>query len=415
MATGYLCALIAAAATTFGVAGSIHSAQPDIVTIAAGNDQFETLVKALTAAELVDDLQEAQNITVLAPVDGAFDALDQRALRATIENDPTGRLADVLRFHVIPERLTAAQLASRRFVTTLDGERLEIGTDDGLRIGGAGVLATDIAASNGIIHVIDAVLIPAKADIAQLADDAGLFRTLLAAAEAAGLAQELSSNGPITLFAPTDEAFAKLGSETIASLLEPENRDTLADLLRYHAVIGERLYAEDLIAGARVETAQGQRLSASVRNGEVFLDNSRVVRANLDASNGVIHVIDRVLMPQRSTSSVVAPAPSLGSVEEIFALAIERGAPLFNDHQPAACAAVYEVAIASALALEGGLDGMERARLGEALDRGRRTRDAGDRAWIFRRAMDDSLRASRSTMSRAVSSVEVVVDARDHH
>ncbi|MEO1582987.1 MAG: fasciclin domain-containing protein [Planctomycetota bacterium] len=389
-------ALMFACAFAFGA-----SEPPSIVEIASGNDNFETLTAALAAAELVDDIDAATGITVLAPTDAAFGKLDQRALENTIEMDPTGRLADVLRYHVIPERLTAAELASRRFVTTLDGQRLEIGTGRGLTIGGSTVRAADIEASNGIIHAIDAVLLPAKDDVPVTAATAGSFSTLIQAATQAGLLGVLSQNDPITVFAPTDEAFAELGDATIENLLRPESRSRLVEILSYHVVIGERLYAEDLLGGSAFETASGASAEASTRDAMVFVNESRVVAANIDTSNGVIHVIDRVLIPAETTASspaetVVSPA----SAADVLQLAIERGVPLFNDGQQAACADVYEVAIAAVLGLDDGLPAGVRTPLAEALEESRHVHSQSRRAWVLRGGMDRALAALRHSQAR---------------
>ncbi|MEO1718504.1 MAG: fasciclin domain-containing protein, partial [Planctomycetota bacterium] len=242
-ATGLLCALVLSGSAAVAHGSLSHHTSNDdlqnIVEIAVGSESLTTLVAALSAAELVDDVQNATGITVLAPTDDAFAKLDQRSLKNTIENHPTGRLADVLKYHVIPERLTAAELVQRRFVTTLDGQRLEINiTGSGLELNDASIVAADIEANNGIVHVIDTVLIPAKDNIAEVARNAGTFETLLAAVGAANLAEFVSTTDPITVFAPTDDAFAKLGAEKIAELLEPENRDTLVEILSYHVVQG---------------------------------------------------------------------------------------------------------------------------------------------------------------------------------
>lgn len=397
-ATGLLCALMltGGAAVTHGTIAH-HTSNTDdqnIVDIAAGSENLETLVTALGAAELVDAIRDANGITVLAPTDAAFGELDQQALANTIENHPTGRLADVLKYHVIPERLTAADLVKRRFVTTLDGQRLELTiAGSGLEINNASIVAADIEADNGIVHVIDTVLIPAKDNVAEVAANAGTFETLLAAVGAAGLAEFVSTTDPITVFAPTDEAFAELGAERIAELLKPENRNALVEILSYHVVAGERLYGGDLFEASAIDAAAGGTLRPTVRNGSLFINDAQVIAPNIDAANGVVHAIDSVLIPE---SFEVTSAEPLGRDEpaaRVFTLAIERGVPLFNANQPMACAAVYEIAIVSVLALEGGLDADQRGALQQALETGRSERDARERAWAFRRGMDSVLPA----------------------
>ena len=396
-ATGLLCALVLSGSAAVAHGSLSHHTSNDdlqnIVEIAVGSESLTTLVAALSAAELVDDVQNATGITVLAPTDDAFAKLDQRSLKNTIENHPTGRLADVLKYHAIPERLTAAELVQRRFVTTLDGQRLEINiTGSGLELNDASIVAADIEANNGIVHVIDTVLIPAKDNIAEVAQNAGTFETLLAAVGAANLAEFVSTTDPITVFAPTDDAFAKLGAEKIAELLEPENRDTLVEILSYHVVQG-RVYGGDLFEASEIDAVAGGTLPPSVRNGSIFINDARVVAPNIDAANGVIHAIDSVLIPESFEVSAATPLERNEAATRVLTIAIERGVPLFNNNQAAACAAVYEVAIRSVLLLEGGLAEDQRSALNSALNAGRQERDARARAWIFRRGMDRLLPA----------------------
>jgi uncharacterized surface protein with fasciclin (FAS1) repeats len=134
------------------------------------------------------------------------------------------------------------------------------------------------------------------ANIVETAKSAGQFNTLIAAAKAAGLAGPLSSGGPYTVFAPTDAAFAKLPAGTVETLLRPKNRSKLAALLKYHVVAG-RIRAKDIAPGrSHVKTLKGQALSVR-KHGGVRVNNARVVAADVRASNGVIHVINRVLIP----------------------------------------------------------------------------------------------------------------------
>lgn len=143
----------------------------------------------------------------------------------------------------------------------------------------------------------------ATKDIVGVATDAGSFQTLLAAAEAAGLVATLQSEGPFTLFAPTDAAFAKLPEGTVDALLQDTAR--LAEILKYHVVPG-RIGAADILAAgtATPTTAQGQNLDVRVVDGKVMVDGATVVQADVEASNGVIHVIDAVVLPRETTAAV---------------------------------------------------------------------------------------------------------------
>ena len=137
---------------------------------------------------------------------------------------------------------------------------------------------------------------PASKDIVDTAVAAGSFDTLVAAVQAAGLVDALKGDGPLTVFAPTDEAFAKLPAGTVESLLKPENKDKLIAVLTYHVVSGEIL-SSDAKPG-EVKTLQGSTLEVSQKNGQIMIDQARVVSADIRTSNGVIHVIDEVILPQ---------------------------------------------------------------------------------------------------------------------
>ncbi|MDG2303998.1 MAG: fasciclin domain-containing protein [Candidatus Binatia bacterium] len=134
-------------------------------------------------------------------------------------------------------------------------------------------------------------------DIIETADDAGSFQTLLAAVEAAGLTSTLRGDGPFTVFAPTDDAFAALPAGTVEDLLLPQNIETLTAILTYH-VLGAEVRAADAIAAGSAETLNGQRVIIEESGGAVRVNDANVVAADVLASNGVIHVIDAVLLPE---------------------------------------------------------------------------------------------------------------------
>ena len=136
-------------------------------------------------------------------------------------------------------------------------------------------------------------------DIVHIAATAGSFETLVAAVKAAGLAETLSGDGPFTVFAPTDEAFAKLPAGTVESLLKPENREKLQAILTYHVVPG-RLMASDVVQREAAKTVQGSEVRFSVKDGTAMIDGARILKTDISASNGVIHVIDSVILPESS-------------------------------------------------------------------------------------------------------------------
>jgi uncharacterized surface protein with fasciclin (FAS1) repeats len=262
-----------------------------------------------------------------------------------------------------------------------------------LRFRIAVVLATALAV------IVDGALTPRSAraqtgDIVETAVAAGSFGTLATALEAAGLVETLRGEGPFTVFAPTDDAFAELPEGTVASLLEPENRDQLVAILTYHVVPG-RVPAEQVVELDRATTVNGAQLRIRASGDGVRVDDADVVTTDIFATNGVIHVIDEVLLPP----SVDAEArrmsrrgdADLRRVRDLLDLAIERGVPLFNQGDADATAAVYEVAAEAALAGSFGLPSTARRALVRGLREGRRTHDDRARAWVYRGALDRAL------------------------
>jgi len=166
---------------------------------------------------------------------------------------------------------------------------------DKVFINDAQVIITDVLASNGVIHVIDKVILP-PSDIVETAVADGRFKTLTAAVQAAGLVDTLKGKGPFTVFAPTDEAFAKLPAGTLDSLLKPENKDQLVSILTYHVVSG-RVMAADVVKLTSADTVNGAPVKIKVDGDKVLINDAQVIITDVLASNGVIHVIDKVILP----------------------------------------------------------------------------------------------------------------------
>jgi uncharacterized surface protein with fasciclin (FAS1) repeats len=152
-----------------------------------------------------------------------------------------------------------------------------------------------VAASVALFGVAQAEYAKKSKDIVGVAVEAGQFKTLVAAVQAAGLVETLQGKGPFTVFAPTDDAFAKLPKGTVEELLKPENKAKLQAVLKYHVVAG-KVMAADVKAG-KVTTVQGQAFEVKIKDGKVHIDNATVVKTDIAASNGVIHVIDTVILP----------------------------------------------------------------------------------------------------------------------
>ena len=263
---------------------------------------LKTLAAALGAADLVDALKGQGPFTVFAPTDDAFAKLPPGTVESLLKPENKQQLIAILTYHVVPGQVTAEQVTSLRGAKSLNGQRIDIAAADGIvQIDSANVVKADIMTSNGIIHVIDSVILPAMDNIPTTAEKAGNFKTLLAAVGAAGLTDALLGEGPFTVFAPTDEAFANLPAGTVESLLRPENRDKLAAILKYHVVAG-RVYSEDALAAKQAATLQGDKIHVSVTAGQAMINNAKLVATDIDASNGVIHVVDSVLLPPEQKS-----------------------------------------------------------------------------------------------------------------
>ena len=261
-----------------------------IAETAANDGNFNTLLAAATAAGLDATLaDESQSLTVFAPTDAAFDALPAGTLDALLA-DPDA-LADILLYHVVDGAQTASAVLDQNFIETLNGQSIVIGETDGVPTSsGAAIVTTNILASNGVIHVIDAVMLPETGNIVEVATAAG-FGTLVTAVGAADLATTLSDpDGDFTVFAPTDEAFAALPAGTLDALLA--DPAALADILLYHTADG-RIFSDEVLSSSAITTLQGS--DAPIDGATI--DGATITSTDIQATNGVIHVIDAVILP----------------------------------------------------------------------------------------------------------------------
>ncbi len=297
----------------------------DIVTIAVESGSFPTLVAAVQAAGLVETLQGDGPFTVFAPTEEAFAAaLDALGITAEELLADTDTLTAILTYHVVPGKVMAADVLGLdgASVATVNGAEITIGVDgDTVTINNATVTAVDIEGSNGVIHVIDTVLLPPAAedaaeeaaepeeeemeemaDIVTIAVESGSFPTLVAAVQAAGLVETLQGDGPFTVFAPTEEAFAAaLDALGITAEELLADTDTLTAILTYHVVPGKVMAADVLgLDGASVATVNGAEITIGVDGDTVTINNATVTAVDIEGSNGVIHVIDTVLLPPAS-------------------------------------------------------------------------------------------------------------------
>jgi len=326
-------------------------------------------------------------VTIFAPTNKAFAAIPAQKVKFLTSEEGRATLLAILKHHILPVAIDSGSLLARRGVISLSGQNLAI-DGEGLTIAGASILKTDVPFDKGIVYVIDRVMMPETRSIAEIVSQEPRLATLLKAVAAAGLATQLGgeNGGPWTLLAPSNEAFDALGEQAIKALLADPSQ--LANVLSAH-VIPSRIRRGDMIAQRSARTLLGRdTVSFSLVDGKIAVAGAGIITADIEASNGVIHIIDRVIVPGPSATADM-PAEGKKVVLGLLELAIERGVPIFNDGKPEACAAIYEVTITALIDLASdavGNDAVERLRL--ALAEGQSEKDATKKAWIFRRAMD---------------------------
>jgi len=288
----------------------VTTATGDIVDTAIDAGVFNTLVAAVVAADLEGALRSEGPFTVFAPTDAAFDKLPEGLVAKLLLPQNKEKLKELLLYHVVSGRVLAKDLKWTQFVTTLEGQSLWIrklwgGT---VLVNNARVTTADVLATNGVIHVINEVLIPKgfelepdapTADIVDTAIGAGAFNTLVAAAQAAELVDALRGEGPLTVFAPTDEAFGSfLPSSSRRFFAREQDEAPAASPLPCRQRAGS--FEGPQLLPARRDPA-GQPGGIVKWFGNVWVNFSRVTTADVLATNGVIHVINRVLIPQGFT------------------------------------------------------------------------------------------------------------------
>jgi len=274
---------------------------PDIVDTAVAAGAFSTLAAALGAADLIATLKGKGPFTVFAPTDEAFAKLPKGTVEDLLKPENKEKLASILTYHVLPGEVMASAVLTMdgKTAATVNGASVKIGVKKGVvMVDDATVTKTDIKTSNGVIHIIDSVMIPLP-DIVDTAVAAGAFSTLAAALGAADLIATLKGKGPFTVFAPTDEAFAKLPKGTVEDLLKPENKEKLASILTYHVLPGEVMASAVLtMDGKTAATVNGASVKIGVKKGVVMVDGATVTKTDIKTSNGVIHIIDSVMIPK---------------------------------------------------------------------------------------------------------------------
>lgn len=307
---------------SFSAIGASAQTNDNIVDITAKNPNFDTLHAAIVAAGLADTLASADNtFTVFAPTDAAFEALEAAApgTIASVLADPEGALTTILTYHVVPGKVMSGDVVAADTLTTVQGEELDVTVRDGeVFVDGARVVTVDIPAKNGVIHVIDSVLLPdaitapaaaapaagsanqpaattpmvdsSQMTIAEIAV-AGEFNALVEALTATGLVDVFTRPGNYTVFAPTDEAFAAVADLGLS-------REQLTQILLFH-VVGDRLTRDQIATDDLIPTLANGLPIVVNRDGSRIIDlnGAKLITTDIEASNGIIHVIDRVMVP----------------------------------------------------------------------------------------------------------------------
>jgi transforming growth factor-beta-induced protein len=363
-----------------------------IVDQAVADGRFKTLAAALTEAGLVELLQGEGPFTVFAPTDSAFAKLPEGTVESLLKPENRDQLQAILKYHVSPGATRLAAALDAGSAATAQGGSLEIAFREGqVRVNDAAILDADLEGSNGVIHVIDSVLLPpepaATTDILGVARSAGNFSTLIAALEAAGLASVLQGEGPFTVLAPTDEAFAALPEGTVEALLKEENLEQLKSVLTFHAFAG-RISAGDALNAKSAKTLNGQPVGFAIEDGLLKVNGATIRSTDISCDNGIIHVIDAVLLPSKGGGSKCGGSEASTDPMELIQDAIERGVPIFNHGDHKRCAEIYRACLET-LSCDRQIDAEMREALKKVLEHadGEHITDR-KRAWIYRGALD---------------------------
>jgi uncharacterized surface protein with fasciclin (FAS1) repeats len=300
-------------------------------TAASNNPVLSTLVTAVTQAGLVDTLNGEGPFTIFAPTNDAFAAIPPADLDAVLADNEL--LTNVLTYHVVAgQNLKAADLAAAGQLTTVEGDTVMLGSD-GTTVNDARVVCSDVTTANATVHIIDTVLMPPadQSDMGEepmaaqalepsgpacsavpadgegsfggMADDPAataasnnpVLSTLVTAVSQAGLVDTLNGEGPFTIFAPTNDAFAAIPPADLEAVLA--DNGLLTSVLTYHVVAGEQLSSADLIAAGTVDTVNGGTLTITADNGTLTVNGVPSVCMDVPTANATVHIIDGVLLP----------------------------------------------------------------------------------------------------------------------
>lgn len=297
-----------------------------IVQIAAGNPDFSTLVSILSKPELSDLLAAAsdpvQDLTVFAPTNTAFDNVLAALGKTNIDELPVELLREIVAYHILGSSVESGELTNGADVETLlTGETINVDLSDGVKINDSNVTAADIKAINGVIHVLDAVLLPSYVNTAVgTISEVILFdpdyTILIAALRKANLLNTLSTTDNLTLFAPDNAAFIAAGITSLDGL----DATDLAPILTYH-VLGAKVLSTELPAGGIAETLNGENIYLGYLTNSVLINGlSTITGVDIEKSNGVVHTIDRTMVPPAGNVVDIAVAFSTMETPEFTVL-----------------------------------------------------------------------------------------------
>ena len=264
-----------------------------ILETAASTGRFDTLAAAIGAAGLTATLEGPGPFTVFAPTDAAFENVPPHRLNYLLQPENIEALQSLLTFHVAGGVLDASAVLSSPFITTVSGQRAQVDANN-LQIEGADIMATDIFCTNGVIHIIDTVIFPELRTVTGLTATNPDFSTLFTALSVAGLDDDLETPGPFTVFAPTNAAFAALQPGVLDNLIA--NPSALEDVLKFHVTPG-RLYAEDVLGAGQLTMLNSLTTNVVLDNGVPKINGVTITVTDIETRNGVVHVIDAVLVP----------------------------------------------------------------------------------------------------------------------
>ena len=293
----------------------------DIPRTAQCTGIHNSLVAAVVQADLLATLQGPGPFTLFAPTDQAFtDAgIDLAAL-----DTPEGKaaLSDILLYHVVAGNVPSTALSDCMSAEAVNGQSLSFTVGDGVMVNGANVALADVNTSNGVIHVIDKVLMPTETpnDIPRTAQCTGVHNSLVAGVIQAELLTTLQGDGPFTVFAPTDQAFADAGID-LAALDTPEGKATLSDILLYH-VLDSAVPAANVSDCMTATAVNGHPLAFSV-GATVSINGATITATDVPTSNGLIHVIDKVLMPTDTPRDIPTTAGCTGVHNTLVAAVVQ--------------------------------------------------------------------------------------------